>query len=268
MNSSPWNWDAVFCVLKTSTKNHYARQQQWSVYSGLWVLPLLLIFFTNFNNLLYSILYSCNVVPVGIPFMTCLSTAHRHKKPIPQAKHLFCVYQCDIGECLKACCLCTNYWITQHCAWQYVRVLSPGLKLNKQKRSDSLFIPSLSVKHKSIFWIWQNSTFNWCIFAIQCVIFCYYKLLKSNFRKLRRNKIAYLMHSRGFLQASVAAHYNMGLKFYFYALFITDITVRTSTSFHSKAALEPHILLAAELEIYTKIYTPDEQRLQVIIHSL
>lgn len=48
--------------------------------------------------------------------MTCLSAAHRHSKPIPTAKHLFCVYQCHFGEkCLRTPRLPANYYYITLC---------------------------------------------------------------------------------------------------------------------------------------------------------
>lgn len=44
--------------------------------------------------------------------MTCLGAAHRHSKPIPTAKHLFCVCQCHFGgkKCLGTRRLPANYY--------------------------------------------------------------------------------------------------------------------------------------------------------------
>lgn len=48
--------------------------------------------------------------------MTCLRAAHRHSKPIPTAKHLFCVYQCHFGEkCLGTRRLPANYYYITLC---------------------------------------------------------------------------------------------------------------------------------------------------------
>lgn len=49
--------------------------------------------------------------------MTCLSVAHRHSKPIPTTKHLFCVYQCHFGgkKCPGNRRLAANYYYITLC---------------------------------------------------------------------------------------------------------------------------------------------------------
>lgn len=60
--------------------------------------------------------------------MTCLSAAHRHSKPIPTAKHLFCVYQCDFGEkCLGTPRLPANYYYITLCGGGGGEQLPPHL---------------------------------------------------------------------------------------------------------------------------------------------